>query len=74
MEPFLQWLECYLTGLRMLGGCEVGFGYMDDVEVLSGNLDDLGRVDMLCCRFEAAAGAIQNCNRKMVLLGLGGPA
>ena len=35
----------------MLRVREVGFGYMDDVEILSGNLDDLGRVDTLCRRF-----------------------
>ena len=71
VEPFLRRLERELTGLQMLGGREVGFGYMDDVEVLSGDLDDLGRVDVLCRRFEAAAGAILNRNRKTVLLGLG---
>jgi len=71
IEPFLKQLERELVGLFMAGGREVGFGYMDDVEIISGDIRDLHLVDVLCRRFEAAAGAILNRNRKTVILGLG---
>jgi hypothetical protein len=71
IEPFLKQLERELVGLFMAGGREVGFGYIDDVEIISGDIRDLHLVDVLCRRFEAAAGAILNRNRKTVILGLG---
>ena len=71
IEPFLRILERQLHGLFIAGGRDTGFGYMDDVEVLSGDLKDLLTADSLCRRFEAASGAILNRNRKTVILGLG---
>jgi len=71
VEPFLRRLAAVLTGMRLAGLRDWGFGYMDDVEVVSNDIADLPRVDDLCRRFEAAAGAILNRNRKTVVLGLG---
>ena len=60
IEPFLRRLVAVLTGMRLAGLRDWGFGYMDDVEVISNDIADHARVDDLCCRFEAAAGAILN--------------
>jgi hypothetical protein len=71
LEPFLVRLEAVLSGLRVANIREVSFGYMDDVQVLGDDLQDIIRVDLACRDFEAASGALLNRNRKTTIVGLG---
>ena len=71
LEPFLVRLEAALAGLRVANIKETSFGYMDDVQVLGDDLQDIVRVDLACRDFEAASGALLNRNRKTTIIGLG---
>jgi hypothetical protein len=71
LEPFLVWLEAVLSGLRVANIREASFGYMDDVQILGDDLQDIVRVDLACRDFEAASGALLNRNRKTTIIGLG---
>ena len=71
LEPFLVRLEAVLSGLRVANIREASFGYMDDVQVLGDDLQDIIRVDLACRDFEAASGALLNRNRKTTIIGLG---
>jgi hypothetical protein len=66
LEPFLVRLEAVLTGLRVANIREASLGYMDDVQVLGDDLQDIVRVDLACRDFEA----LLNRNRKTTLIGL----
>jgi hypothetical protein len=70
-QPFLVRLEAALAGLRVANIKEISFGYMDDVQVLGDDLQDIVRVDLACRDFEAASGALLNRNRKTTIIGLG---
>ncbi len=70
IEPFLACLERLLRGLFMGGLCEATLSYMDDVNELGEDEQDILITDELCRAFEAASGAILNRNRKTVILGL----
>ena len=71
LEPFLVRLEAVLSGLRVANIREASFRYMDDVQVLGDDLQDIIRVDLACRDFEAASGALLNRNRKTTIIGLG---
>ncbi len=71
IEPFLACLERFLRGLFMGGLREATLSYMDDVNELCEEEQDILVTDELCRAFEAASGAILNRNRKTVILGLG---
>ncbi len=71
LEPFLVRLEAVLTGLWVANIREASFGYMDDVQVLGDDLQDIVQVDLACRDFEAASGALLNKNRKTTIIGLG---
>jgi hypothetical protein len=71
IEPFLVRLEDLLRGLFMAGLREASFGYMDDVNMLGEDEEDIIIADWVCRAFEEASGAILNRNRKTVILGLG---
>jgi hypothetical protein len=71
IEPFLACLEHFLRGLFMGGLQEATLSYMDDVNELGEDEQDILVTDELCRAFEAASGAILNPNRKTVILGLG---
>ncbi len=71
LEPFLVRLEDVLSGLRVANIKEASFGYMDAVQVLGDDLQDIIRVDLACRDFEAASGALLNRNRKTTIIGLG---
>jgi hypothetical protein len=71
IEPFLACLERFLRGLFMGGLREATLSYMDDVNELGEDEQDILVTDELCRAFEAASGAILNRNRKTVILGLG---
>jgi hypothetical protein len=71
IEPFLVRLEDLIRGLFMGGIREASFGYMDDVNVLSEDEEDIVIADSVCRAFKEASGAILNRNRKTVVLGLG---
>ncbi len=71
IESFLVRLEDLIRGLFMGGIREASFGYMDDVNVLSEDEEDIVIADSVCRAFEEASGAILNRNRKTVVLGLG---
>jgi hypothetical protein len=71
LEPFLVRLEAVLSGLRVANIREASFGYMDDIQVLGKDLQDIVRVDLACRDFEAASGALLNRNRKTTIIRLG---
>ncbi len=71
IEPFLACLERFLRGLFMGGLRKATLSYMDDVNELGEDEQDILVTDELCRAFEAASGAILNRNRKTVILGLG---
>jgi hypothetical protein len=71
IESFLACLERLLCGLFMGGLREATLSYMDDVNELGEDEQDILVTDELCRAFEAASGAILNRNRKTVILGLG---
>ncbi len=70
LEPFLVRLEAVLTGLRVANIREASFGYMDYVQVLGDDLQDIVRVDLACRDFEAASRALLNRNGKTTVIGL----
>jgi hypothetical protein len=71
IEPFLAALESALKGLSMAGLQEIEYGYMDDVNELGEDDEDITLTDEICRAFEAASGAILNRNCKTSILGLG---
>ena len=71
LEPFLVALERHLRGLHMGGLREASLGYMDDVNLLGEDDNDLLLMDQVCRNFEAASGSILNRNCKTVIVGLG---
>jgi hypothetical protein len=71
IEPFLVALEAALKGLSMAGLQEVAYSYMDDVNELGEDENDIVLMDDICQAFEAASGAILNRNCKTCILGLG---
>jgi hypothetical protein len=64
-------MEHSLHGLFMGALREASFGYMDNINELGEDDNDIVVTDQICLAFEAASGAILNCNRKMVVLSLG---
>ncbi len=70
LDPFLVRLEAVLSSLRVANIREASFGYMDDIQVLRDDLQDIVRVDLACRDFEAASGALLNRNPKTTIMGL----
>jgi hypothetical protein len=70
LEPFLVWLVAVLAGLRVANIREASFGYMDNVQVLGDDLQDIVRVDLACRDFVAASIALLNRDRKTTIVGL----
>jgi hypothetical protein len=60
LEPFLVRLEAVLSGLLVANIREASFAYVDDVQALGDDLQDILRVDSACRDFEAASGALLN--------------
>jgi hypothetical protein len=58
IEPFLVRLEELLRGLFMAGLREASFGYMDDVNVLGEDEEDIIIADRVCRAFEEASGGL----------------
>jgi hypothetical protein len=71
LEPFLVRLEAVLSGLRVANIREASFAFIDDVQALGDELQDILRVDLACRDFEAASGALLYRNRKSTIVGLG---
>jgi hypothetical protein len=71
IEPLLALLERRLRGLFMGTIREASIGYMDDINELGEDDNDIVLTDQICRAFEAASGVILNRNRKTVVLGLG---
>jgi hypothetical protein len=71
IEPLLHRLQRDLAGLNIGLAHEAGLGYVDDVAVLSSDINDLPKMDAAVADFEAVSGAILNRNRKSVIVGLG---
>jgi hypothetical protein len=70
-EPYLWRLEHQLPGL-MVGDTEVkSAGYVDDVDALGDDDNDLPIIDTITRDFETVSGQILNRNRKSAILGLG---
>jgi hypothetical protein len=67
LEPFLVRLEAVLPGLRL---ANIREAYMDNVQALGDDLQDILRVDLTCRDFKAASGALLNQNRKSTIIGL----
>ncbi len=49
---------------------EITNSYMDDISEAGENDEDIALMDEICRSFEAASGAILNCNCKSVILSL----
>jgi hypothetical protein len=71
LEPYLVRLEKVLQGLRMGQVREASLGYVDDVNGLGRDLNDLATMDTITRDFERASGAILNRSRKSTIMGLG---
>ncbi len=71
IELLLVLLERRLHGLFMGLIREASIGYMDDINELGEDDNDIVLTDQICRAFEAVSGAILNRNRKTVVLGLG---
>ena len=71
LEPFLWILHRVLPGLDVGGIVELVLAYVDDVDVLGDDDEDILLVDGICRMFERMSGAILNRNRKSAILGFG---
>ena len=71
LEPFLWILHKVLPGLEVGAIIELVLAYVDDVDVLGDDDEDILLVDDICCLFEQMSGAILNRNRKSAILGFG---
>ena len=71
IEPLLIFIEQRITGLSF-ANIHVGLdAYCDDVNILSGNIQDLLVVDEAVRKFETISGAILSRNKKCQIIGLG---
>ena len=71
LEPFLWILHRVLPGLDVGGIVELVLAYVDNVDVLGDDNEDILLVDGICCMFERMSGANLNRNRKSAILGFG---
>jgi hypothetical protein len=71
LKSFLAWFEAVLAVLCAANIGEASFGYIDDVQVLGDDLQDIVRVELACRGFEVESGALLNRNHKMTIVGLG---
>ena len=71
LEPFLWTLHRALPGLDVAGIVELAFAYVDDVDILGDDDEDIVMADGICRLFEQMSGAILNRNRKSAILGFG---
>ena len=71
MEPFISALHHLLPGLPVGDILELVEAYMDDVDPVGKQLEDIVGIDGVTRQFEALSGQILNRNRKSAILGLG---
>ena len=71
LEPFLWLLHRLLPGVDVAGIVELVLAYVDDVDIIGDDDEDIILVDGVCRLFERMFGAILNRNRKSAILGLG---
>ena len=71
LEPFLWLLHRLLPGVDVAGIVELVLAYVDDVDIIGDDDEDIILVDGVCRLFERMSGAILNRNRKSAILGLG---
>ncbi len=64
-------MERSLRSLFMGALREASFGYMDNINELGEDDNNVVITDQTCRAFKAVSGAILNRNRKMEVLGLG---
>ena len=78
IEPLLLCLEKSLTGLRFDASSlnnrsitQILESYCDDINVITEDLNDIAKVEIIVSRFEAMSGAILSRNMKCQIMGFG---
>ena len=72
IEPLLIALERSLVGLRLATIKQTLEAYCDDVNLLTDDLEDFGRMEDLVVKFENLSGALLSRNKKCQVVGFGG--
>ena len=70
-EPLLRMLRRKLEGLIVFNFREVDTSYLDDIEILSEDEQDLVRFNRIMQRFESQSGAMLSRSKKSRVMGLG---
>ena len=70
-EPLLRMLRKMLKGVKISNFKQKDTAYMDDIQVLSSDPEDLVTFDKVMIQFEAQSGAILSRDKKTKVMGLG---
>ena len=71
MEPLLLYIRRKIKGVQVAAVKQKDEDYVDDINVISSCLRDLGLMDMAFFKYEALAGMVLNRSRKSLIMGLG---
>ena len=71
IEPLLMFLQKSLKGLNVASFVQKEEAYCDDVNIVTGDDEDLIKVDTAIIKFEAVSGAILSRDKKCKILGWG---
>ena len=71
IEPLLVYIGKHVVGLRMKNVKQSIESYCDDLNLITGDMEDIRKVDESVTKFEAVSGAILSRNRKCKVMGLG---
>ena len=72
VEPLLNALERSLVGLRVASIRQTLEAYCDDINLLTNDLEDFNRMEVLVVKFEQYSGAILSRDKKCKVVGFGG--
>ena len=72
MEPLLHALESSLVGLMVASVRQILEAYCDDINLLTNDLEDFNRMEVLVAKFEQYSGAILSRDKKCKVVGFGG--
>ena len=72
VEPLLMALERSLVGLRVAGIQQILEPYCDDINLLTSDIEDFARMEVLVSKFEQYSGAILSRDQKCKVVGFGG--
>ena len=71
VEPLLIALEKALSGLKLECGQQTLEAYCDDINVMTDDLEDFGRLELIIAEFERYSGAILSREKKCKIIGFG---